>query len=106
MTDPEEVYDRLATDQLRDPAVSLGRAMQNEVLTIRGKIFAFRKDDRLVLKLPAAQVAELIRDGRGVPFQSGRRTMREWVAVDLPDDGTTWATLMATAREFVDPDRR
>jgi hypothetical protein len=106
MSNAQDVYERLAAEQLRDSDVSIGRAMQNEVLTIHGKIFAFRKGERLVVKLPAAQVADLIRQGTGVPFQSGGRTMREWVAVELPDDDSGWATLMATAREYVDPSRR
>jgi hypothetical protein len=103
VTNSEEVYERLAAEQLRKPGVSIGRTMHNEVLTVHGKIFAFRKGDRLVVKLPAAEVADLIRDGRGLPFQSGGRVMREWVAVELPDDGAAWARLMATARQYVDP---
>lgn len=43
--------------------VSIGRALQNEGLRIHGKIFAFLKDDRLVVKLPAARVRTLIEAG-------------------------------------------
>jgi len=43
-------YAALTAEQLRRPDVSLSRALSNEVLMVRGKIFGFLKDDRLVVK--------------------------------------------------------
>ena len=57
MNEPGDVYDELATEQLARPGVTLGRALQNEVLKVNGKIFAFLNRDRLVVKLPRERAA-------------------------------------------------
>jgi len=100
MTTPEDVYDELATEQLARPGVTLGRALQNEVLKINGKIFAFLNRDRLVVKLPRDRAATMVEAGDAVPFESGGRVMKEWVAVgDLDPD--RWRQLMTDARGYV-----
>src|ERR1700732_2971332 len=76
-----KVFDDVAAELLTRPGVSIGTVLQNDALKIGGKVFAFVKDDRLVVKLPTARVATLRDNGGGVPFRSGGRTMREWVAV-------------------------
>jgi hypothetical protein len=58
---------------------------------------------RLVLKLPASRVAELITSGSGEQFDAGKgRPMKEWIALGeaTPDD--LWRTLAAEARCFVE----
>lgn len=102
--DPQEVFDRLAAEQLAAPDVSMGRGLSNEVLKVNNKIFAFVNDGRLVVKLPAARCAALLADGDAVAFTSGGRTMKEWVAVGLPtgsDGGPVWRDLMAEAKAYV-----
>ena len=100
--DARDLYDELATEFLDQPDVSMGRALSNEVLKINDKIFAFRKDEYLVVKLPVARVGELLAAG-SKPFESGSRTMKEWVAV--PVEAGSWRELMTEAKRFVS-DRR
>ncbi len=103
IADAKQAYAALAAANLAEPDVALGRALGNEVLTVRGRIFAFRKDDRLVVKLPASRAAELVAAGVAVPFQTGRSPMREWVAAAPPTTAGAagWAELAAQARAFV-----
>ena len=100
MITPGEVYEELADEQLARPGVSLGRALQNEVLKVNGKIFAFLNRDRLVVKLPRARAAAMIDVGEAVAFESGGRPMKEWVAVGTVDRDH-WRALMADARGYV-----
>jgi len=99
----QSVYDDLAAAQLELPDVTLGRSLGNDVLMVKGKIFAFRKDERLVVKLPEERVSALISGGAGVPFRTGQRTMREWVALDRPSRGAAaaWRAYADEARAFV-----
>ena len=102
--DAQGVFDRLAAAQLEAADVSMGRGLTNEVLKVKNKIFAFVNDGRLVVKLPAARCGALLADGVAVPFTSGGRTMREWVAVALPtgsDGDPAWRDLMDEAKAFV-----
>ncbi|HTJ26687.1 MAG TPA: MmcQ/YjbR family DNA-binding protein [Candidatus Limnocylindria bacterium] len=97
---PETVYGALAAEQCKQPGVTIGRALMNDVLKVNDKIFAFLKDDRLVVKLPAAQAASLVADDEAIPFQTGGRTMKEWVALALTD-AARWSALMDEARGYV-----
>ncbi len=96
-------YEAFAAEQLRRPDVSVGRALRNDVLMVGGKIFGFLKGDRLVVKLPAIRAAQLVEAGAAIPFTSGSRIMKEWVAVAAPaaahDD--LWRTLLDDARTYV-----
>ena len=97
--DAHELYAGLVKAELAQPDVTLGRALQNDVLQVSGKIFAFLKAGRLVVKLPAGRVRELIAGGGAVPFTSGGRVMKEWVCVDAPPGGVDEALWRALARE-------
>jgi hypothetical protein len=60
--------------------------------------------ERLVLKLPARRVAELIGTGQGHPFDAGKgRPMKEWVALD-PAGRDGWLDLASEALAFVGRD--
>ncbi len=88
---PQAAYDALVAAQLTDPRVALGRSLHNDTLTVGGKIFAFLKDGRLVVKVPAREVTELLATGQGQPFRTGQRTMREWIVLPVEGDWTHWA---------------
>jgi hypothetical protein len=102
-SDSQELYNELASEYLQRPGVTIGRALQNDVLKVDGKIFAFLRSTRLVVKLPAKQAATLVAEGRAIPFESGGRTMKEWVAVEPPGGpgGDSWRRLMSDAIDYV-----
>jgi hypothetical protein len=70
-------------------------------LQVEGRIFAMVSAGRLVLKLPARRVAELLDAGEGLPFDAGKgRPMKEWVALD-DGAGVPYASLAREALAFV-----
>lgn len=101
---PEDRYADLVSVLTRHDDVDPpgpGRGFGSGALTVGGSIFAMLPDDRLVVKLPAARVTELIESGDGRPFTAGKdKPMREWVEV-VGDDVTTWTVLAEEARAFV-----
>ncbi|HEV8527176.1 MAG TPA: hypothetical protein VGS60_06425 [Actinomycetes bacterium] len=101
--DSQDHYNELASEYLQRPGVTIGRALQNDVLKVDGKIFAFLRSTRLVVKLPAKQAATLVAEGRAIPFESGGRTMKEWVAVEPPGGpgGDSWRRFMSDAIDYV-----
>jgi hypothetical protein len=58
--------------------------------------------DRLVVKIPADRVEELVVSGDGDPFDPRRNgvVMREWLAVG-PDSSLDWYALTEEARAYV-----
>jgi uncharacterized protein YndB with AHSA1/START domain len=100
----ESTFESIAERQLREPGTDLRSAFRSPGLRVGGKIFAMLVDGELVVKLPAERCAELVAAGEGRPFESGRRSMREWVAVGSASAGR-WTALAEDARAFVDPSR-
>lgn len=97
------IFDELVERYVDRPDVQRperdGRHFGSAALKVNSSIFAMDMDDRLVVKLPAARVAELINDGAGAPFGTSEdRPMREWVS--LPYDVHAEA-LADEAFEFV-----
>jgi hypothetical protein len=102
--DANALYAALVKAELAQPGVAVGRALQNEVLQVSGKIFAFLKNGRLVVKLPAGRVRELVGAGGAIQFTSGGRVMKEWVCVDAPSGAAgeaLWHALSSEARRYV-----
>jgi hypothetical protein len=84
-----------------------GRRFGASALKVHGSIFAMLQADRLVIKLPATRVAELIADGDGEPFDAGKgRPMKEWVAIPVAADDALWLELAEEAFAFVGTLRR
>ncbi len=81
-----------------EPGVERGTNWRSDGLRVNGKIFAMEVDGDLVVKLPAARCAELTAAGRARPFQTGKRTMREWVVIGAGED---WLALAEEAFAFV-----
>jgi hypothetical protein len=78
-----------------------GRSFGSDALRVQGRIFAMLSGGRLVVKMPARRVAELIQAGDGHPFDAGKgRPMKEWVAID-PDRRDRWLALATEALGFV-----
>jgi hypothetical protein len=77
-----------------------GSGFGSNALKINRSIFAMLVDDRLVVKLPAGHVAELISSGDGLPFDAGKgKPMKEWVVLSVDDDACR--ELVAEAMAFV-----
>ena len=90
-----------ADPRIEPPAPERG-AFGSNGLTVGGRIFAMLVRGALVVKLPRERVEELVRSGRGEPFDAGRgRAMKEWVTIRRPD--RSWLRLAAEARAFVGP---
>ena len=77
-----------------------GSGFGSNAIKINKSIFAMLVDEQIVVKLPAARVAQLISDGSGVPFDAGKgRPMKEWVG--LTADDAACRKLVAEAKTFV-----
>lgn len=77
-----------------------GSGFGSNAIKINKSIFAMLVNDRLVVKLPAARVAELIAAGDGVAFDAGKgKPMKEWVGLTVDD--ATARRLVAEALAFV-----
>jgi hypothetical protein len=77
-----------------------GSGFGSNALKINRSIFAMLVDDRLVVKLPAGRVAELISSSDGLPFDAGKgKPMKEWVVLSVDDDACR--ELVAEAMAFV-----
>ena len=62
--------------------VTTSRMFGSDALKANGKVFAMNVKGRLVVKLGADRVQELLASGVAAPFEPGHgRVMREWVAV-------------------------
>jgi len=100
----DSIWDDIVERELREPGVTAGTGFGRNVgVRIGGKIFAFRSNADLVVKLPRPRVDELVDSGAGLRFDPGHgRVMKEWVAVD-PRRSRLWSGLVREAREYVRP---
>ncbi len=77
-----------------------GSGFGRSALRWQGKIFAMFVRGRLVVKLPAVRVDDLVIAGEGVPFDANKGTpMREWLSLD-PGSGLEWLPLAREALDF------
>ena len=79
-----------------------GRGFGASGLKVNGRLFVLLSDrtGQFVAKLPKARVDELVRAGKGEPFDPGHgRLMKEWIAL-LPGQGD-WIALAREAYRFV-----
>jgi hypothetical protein len=100
-SDGEDLFGTLAGHFPGDH-VSRSTMMGLPCLRIDGRFFAAfdRRDDALLVKLPASRVDDLLGAGRAHPFAPAGRRFREWAAIgtDLRDD---WPELLREALAFV-----
>lgn len=102
--DADERFDRvvdavLGADGVTPPAGGTG--FGRSALRVRGSIFAMLVRGRLVVKLPAARVDDLVGSGAGVRFDANKGTpMREWFSAD-PAAELDWVALAREALAFV-----
>lgn len=77
-----ERFGTIVTTLSLEPDVTTSRMFGSDALKVNGKVFAMNVKGRLVVKLIAERVQELLALGVAAPFDPGHGTlMREWVAV-------------------------
>ena len=77
-----------------------GSGFGRGAVRFQNKIFAMFVRGRLVLKLPAERIDELVAAGDGVRFDANKGTpMREWLALDA-DSELPWLELAHEALDF------
>jgi len=99
----QQLFDRVSARLLHDdPDVERTHMFNSDGLKTRtnGRFFATVSGERLLVKLPAGRVAELVAGGTGHPFHSGGRLMREWVLLE-PADEPACAAFVDEAHGFV-----
>ncbi len=99
---PEDRYEDLVDGLIGTAGVTPprgGGGFGRTALRFQNKIFVMLVRGRLVLKLPAGRVDDLVAAGDGVRFDANKGTpMREWFSLD-PESGLPWLPL---AREALD----
>jgi hypothetical protein len=102
-TELEIRYQDLIDDLLGWPGVTPppgGSGFGRGAVRYQKKIFVMFVRGRLVLKLPAGRVDELVAAGEGVRFDANKGTpMREWLSLD-PESGLPWLPLAKEALDF------
>ena len=100
---PSALFESLCDEYASMSGVAVptgGSGFGSNAIKINKSIFAMLVSDRLVVKLPAARVTELISAGDGVPFDAGKgKPMKEWVGLTMDDDACR--TLVVEAMAFV-----
>lgn len=99
---PDETFDTVCAALLAEPGTSEGTGFGSMPgVKVDGKIAAMLMDGRLVVKLPAERCRELEASGGAEPLRMGKRTMREWVAVE--HGRGDWVALGLEALAYVRP---
>jgi hypothetical protein len=111
-TPTAERWEALVAAMLADGGATYGneggaqRAFGSTSLKTDGKIFAMLVKDRLVVKLPAARVEELVSQDIGERFDPGHgRIQKEWLSVRGADP-ERWRALATESEAFVAKRRR
>lgn len=98
---PEEAFRAIVFGELRLGDVETGRMFGSEGLKVRGKVYAMLVKGKLVVKLPASRIQELMSTGAAEPFDPGHgRLMKEWASVNV-QEVVRWRSLAKEARLFV-----
>lgn len=99
--DPQALFDAVVAAFAGRPDISFGRVMASHGLKTQGRLFAFLRKDKLVLKLSAQRVAAVVLTEGATHFDRGDgRPMREWAAVP-PAPVDVWIGLAHEAERFV-----
>lgn len=101
MSDTDAAFLQLAALFAERPEVQQGHMFGSRCLKINGKVFATRQPAHLVFKLPPDAHARALALSGAVRWNpSGRRILREWVAVPAQHTAQ-FADLAEAAAHFV-----
>jgi hypothetical protein len=93
-------FSQIIESFLSDPSVSSGKMFGSIALKTNGKVFAMQVKGELVVKLPRADVDQLVVSNAGRYFDPGHgKLMKEWVAV--ASGKTPWLPLAKAAHRFL-----
>jgi hypothetical protein len=98
----DERFEDLIDDLLAEPGVTPpgGGGFGRSAVRWQGRIFVMFVRGRLVLKLPAQRVDELVERGDGERFDASKGTpMREWLSLGA-DSSEPWLRLAQEALAF------
>ena len=100
-TPADALYRIVAQHHGAEPGALGGRGFGSNALKVDGKIFASLAAGRLLVKLPAGRVDELVQAKLGERFSTGPgRVKKEWVTV-APSSADAWIRLSEEARGYV-----
>jgi len=102
MTHARALWEQLADElEAADPGVSRSTMMGLPCLRLDGAFFASldKRNDELIVKLAADDVAARVADGRGHAFAPAGKVFKEWLAVAAADEAA-WRSLLADALAF------
>ena len=79
----------------------IGAGFGSSAMRMNGRIFAMLVREQLVVKLPAARVAQLVEGGEGTNFDANKGVpMKQWLALNTSSD-QPWIALATEALAFV-----
>ena len=97
----DALYRRVAQHHGITLDAARGHGFGSNALKAGGRIFAALSNGRLLVKLPARRVEELIAAGLGEPFSTGvGRIKKEWVTL-TPSSADEWMRVSEEARRYV-----
>lgn len=106
MTLAPSAADLLQASLLGLRGVSSKRLFGDQAFFVAGRMFAFRREGALVLKLPEVERQEVIDGGHGRPFLTGAHVpFGRWVEVRLQDLRTAIGLAMIAHAAARVPDR-
>ena len=101
-TENDAAFRTMADGFRKKPGVTVGgKGFGSSGLKVNGKLFAMISSrGQFVVKLPRKRAEEVVRSGKGEPFDPGHgRLMKEWVAFDGLQ--CAWPDLAREAYEYV-----
>jgi len=102
ISDDEAQFWRLAEPLLDTAAATRSTMMGLPCLRVGGAFFASwdRSNGALLVKLPEAEVDQLVAAGTARPFSPAGRRFRQWASIP-PDAGDAWVALLDRALRYV-----
>jgi hypothetical protein len=97
----DQAFTKVLAAFARDASVTTGGKFGSTSLMRNGKVFAMWMKGRFVAKLPAERVDQLRTEGVGENLVMGKRTMKEWVAIE--GERALWPGLAREAYRCVKP---
>lgn len=100
------LWDDVLEELCADPQVSAGVFFGRRAAKLGRRVFAFERDEDIVVKLGPERVDEMVQDGRASVFQPGGHSpMGNWAVVPPTDSGDpveAWLVLAEEAKDRLD----